>query len=49
MFENKLIWKRFGTSSVIILMLFVFLGCQALFTYSPVAFLQRDPETLTDD
>lgn len=34
---------------LVLLLLFLFAGCQAIFTYSPLSFLQRDPANLPLD
>lgn len=46
---NDNIWRQIGTAGLFLLLIFIFSGCQAAFTYSPVAFLKRNPVNLTED
>lgn len=46
---NENIWLRVATVGIFLLFAFILSGCQALFTYSPVAFLKRNPANLTED
>ena len=46
---NENIWLRVATVGIFLLFAFILSGCQALFTYSPVAFLKRTPANLTED
>ena len=44
--EKRKGYAVFGTLTLLILLLFMW-GCQAIFTYSPLSLLQRDPSTLS--
>ena len=45
---NKRI-AHFMTGALVFSVLIVLIGCQAVFTFSPVSFLQRDPSKLSLD